>query len=71
VTLYIGSSYFDIKTGNTPSTITLHHQNEVIRIVNERLSHPVEALDDCTVAAVALLALFSVRNSSLWGRSIE
>ncbi|CEL03583.1 hypothetical protein ASPCAL04736 [Aspergillus calidoustus] len=63
VTLYIGSSYFDIKTGNTPSTITLHHQNEVIRIINERLSHPVEALDDCTVAAVALLALFSSLSS--------
>ncbi|KAL3491018.1 hypothetical protein BJX62DRAFT_251613 [Aspergillus germanicus] len=59
VTLYIGSSYLDIRTGETPSTLTLHHQNEVIRSVNERLSDPVEALEDCTVAAVALLALFS------------
>ncbi|KAL3443363.1 hypothetical protein BJX65DRAFT_285364 [Aspergillus insuetus] len=59
VTLYIGSSYLDIRTGEMPSTLTLYHQNEVIRSVNERLSDPVDALDDCTIAAVALLALFS------------
>jgi hypothetical protein len=65
VTLYIGSSYLDIRTGETPSTLTLYHQNEVIRSVNGRLSDPVEALDDCTIAAVAMLALFSVRHSVL------
>jgi hypothetical protein len=69
VTLYIGSSYLDIRTGETPSTLTLYHQNEVIRSVNERLSDPGEALEDCTIAAVALLALFSVRIPYLRGLS--
>ncbi|KAL3455677.1 hypothetical protein BJX64DRAFT_271922 [Aspergillus heterothallicus] len=59
VTLYIGSSYFDIKSGNTSSTITLYHQTEIIRHIKKRLSDPVEGVDDSTIASVALLALFS------------
>ncbi|KAL2830381.1 hypothetical protein BJY01DRAFT_227284 [Aspergillus pseudoustus] len=64
VTLYIGSSFFDIKSGNTPSTITLYHQTEIIRNVNERLSDPVLGVEDSTIASVALLALFSTLSGS-------
>ncbi|KAL2802858.1 hypothetical protein BJX63DRAFT_97943 [Aspergillus granulosus] len=59
VTLYIGSSYFDHRNGDAPSSITLYHQTEILRNVNERLSDPLAALDDRTIASVALLALFS------------
>ncbi|PTU21604.1 hypothetical protein P175DRAFT_0531123 [Aspergillus ochraceoroseus IBT 24754] len=62
-TLFAGSSYFDILRGEKQNPITIYHQNEVIRRINERLSDPVLALDDRTIASVAPLALFADLNN--------
>ncbi|KAL2837466.1 hypothetical protein BJY01DRAFT_251426 [Aspergillus pseudoustus] len=42
-----------------PSLITLYHQAEAIRLINERLSDPESAVDDRTLIAVTPLALFA------------
>ncbi|KAL5343260.1 hypothetical protein BJX70DRAFT_211943 [Aspergillus crustosus] len=61
-TLYAGSSHFDLQRGQKPSSITLHHQSEAIRLLNERLSDPNAAADDRTMVAVTPLALFADLN---------
>ncbi|KAL3459720.1 hypothetical protein BJX64DRAFT_264365 [Aspergillus heterothallicus] len=55
-TLFLGSSYSDMLGGErTSSSITLFHQSEVLRLVRERLAHPVDGTDDCTLAAITPL----------------
>ncbi|KAL4861758.1 hypothetical protein BDV12DRAFT_59449 [Aspergillus spectabilis] len=61
-TLYAGSSHFDLQRGQRPSSITLYHQSEAIRLLNERLSDPNSAADDRTIVAVTPLALFADLN---------
>ncbi|KAL2836650.1 hypothetical protein BJX68DRAFT_34599 [Aspergillus pseudodeflectus] len=56
-TLFLGSSYSDMLRGErASSSITLFHQSEVLRLVGERLGHPVLGIDDCTIAAITPLA---------------
>jgi hypothetical protein len=59
-TLYAGASHFDLSRGERQSAITLYHQAEAIRLINERLSDPEAAVDDRTMIAVTPLALFAV-----------
>ncbi|KAL4887250.1 hypothetical protein BJY04DRAFT_212294 [Aspergillus karnatakaensis] len=61
-TLYAGSSHFDLQRGQGPSSITLFHQSEAIRLLNERLSDPNSAADDRTIVAVTPLAMFADLN---------
>ncbi|KAL2826463.1 hypothetical protein BDW59DRAFT_65377 [Aspergillus cavernicola] len=61
-TLYAGSSHFDLLRGEKPSSITLYHQSEAIRLLNKRLSSPVAAMDDRTLVAITPLALFADLN---------
>jgi hypothetical protein len=65
-TLFLGSSYSDMLRGErASSSITLFHQSEVLRLVGERLGHPVLGIDDCTIAAITPLASSAVRNPHL------
>lgn len=59
-TLYAGSSHFDHLEKKSQSWITLYHQNEAIRLLNERLSDMTSAADDRTILAVIPLAMFAV-----------
>jgi hypothetical protein len=59
-TLFAGSSCFDLLRTEKQSPITLFHQTEAIRIINQRLSNPTWALKDSTILAITPLALFSV-----------
>ncbi|KAL3462006.1 hypothetical protein BJX64DRAFT_149434 [Aspergillus heterothallicus] len=61
-TLYAGASHFDLSRGERQSSITLYHQAEAIRLINERLSDPEGAVDDRTLVAVTPLALFADLN---------
>ncbi|KAL2842275.1 hypothetical protein BJX68DRAFT_167845 [Aspergillus pseudodeflectus] len=61
-TLYAGASHFDLSRGERQSSITLYHQAEAIRLINERLSDPEFAVDDRTLIAVTPLALFADLN---------
>ncbi|KAL3489224.1 hypothetical protein BJX62DRAFT_209763 [Aspergillus germanicus] len=61
-TLYAGASHFDLSRGERQSSITLYHQAEAIRLINERLSDPESAVDDRTLIAVTPLALFADLN---------
>ncbi|KAL3468981.1 hypothetical protein BJX99DRAFT_92672 [Aspergillus californicus] len=61
-TLYAGSSHFDFLQGGKPSSITLYHQSEAIRMLNTRLSNPTTAMDDRTIVAVIPLAFFADLN---------
>ncbi|KAL2826731.1 hypothetical protein BJY01DRAFT_241301 [Aspergillus pseudoustus] len=61
-TLYAGASHFDLSRGERQSSITLYHQAEAIRLINERLSDPKAAVDDRTLVAVTPLALFADLN---------
>ncbi|KAL2801821.1 hypothetical protein BJX63DRAFT_150491 [Aspergillus granulosus] len=58
-TLYAGGSYLDIGRGEPQSEITLYHQAQAIKLVNERLSDPRTAVEDRTVLAITPLALFA------------
>ncbi|KAF9894162.1 hypothetical protein FE257_009135 [Aspergillus nanangensis] len=60
--LFAGSSYLDLLRGARPSPITLLHQSEAIKHINERLSDPVLALDDTTFLAISPLTLFAELN---------
>ncbi|CEJ62237.1 hypothetical protein PMG11_10742 [Penicillium brasilianum] len=62
-TLFAGSSCFDLLRTAKQSPITLFHQNEAIRIINQRLSNPTWALEDSTILAITPLALFSALNA--------
>jgi hypothetical protein len=64
-TLYAGASHFDLSRGERQSSITLYHQAEAIRLINERLSDPEFAVDDRTLIAVTPLALFAVSTPRL------
>lgn len=65
-TLFAGSSCFDLLRTAKQSPITLFHQNEAIRIINQRLSNPTWALEDSTILAITPLALFSVSLESVF-----
>ncbi|KAL2802862.1 hypothetical protein BJX63DRAFT_413781 [Aspergillus granulosus] len=59
-TLFSGSSYHDLLRGQQTSWITILHQNEVISLVNNRLSDLSTALDERTIAAIVPLCFFAV-----------
>ncbi|KAB8076952.1 hypothetical protein BDV29DRAFT_189052 [Aspergillus leporis] len=70
-TLFSGSSYFDLHRGEEQSQITLFHQNEVIKLINERLSNLCSALDDRTILAISPLALFAELNGDRAAADID
>ncbi|KAL2815115.1 hypothetical protein BJX63DRAFT_169543 [Aspergillus granulosus] len=61
-TLYAGASHFDLSRGERHSSITLYHQAEAIRLINERLRDPATAIDDQTFIAIAPLAIIANLN---------
>ncbi|KAL4920618.1 hypothetical protein BDW62DRAFT_209060 [Aspergillus aurantiobrunneus] len=61
-TLYAGSSHLDLQRGQSPSSTTLYHQSEAIRLLNDRLSDAASASDDRTIVAVSPLAMFADLN---------
>lgn len=49
----------------------MQHRTEAIRIVNERLQSPLQALSDGTIATVANMAVYEVSyslNYVVWGQ---
>jgi hypothetical protein len=59
-TLYTASAHLDASRGETNNIVTLFHHTEIIRLLNQRLTHSGTELDDTTIAAVVPLAYFEV-----------
>ena len=58
---YVASYNLRFSTGDP--TESMQHRTEAIRIVNERLQHPSQAVSDGTIAAVANMAVYEVSGS--------
>ena len=55
---YVASYNLRFSTGDPAES--MQHRTEAIRIVNERLQDPLQALSDGTIAAVANMAVYEV-----------
>jgi hypothetical protein len=62
---YVAS--YDLRFGTGDPAESLQHRTEAMRIINERLQNPYQALTDVTIAAVANIAIYEVSSAPRWG----
>jgi hypothetical protein len=53
---------YNLRSSTGDPAESMQHRTEAIRIVNERLEDPQQALSDGNIAAVANLAIYEVSN---------